>query len=255
MKLLLLLSFIIVILGAYFYFRTSDQGNKSEISATQIQTSSTTSQNITSPAATTTAVSQPSVPRSTSQVQEIPTATADIVTTTFPLVTAPSSTMTQMKSAKYQLAHELVSPDAYLNTEGKHITLAQYRGRNVVLLEFWTYSCINCEHTLPYLVSWYSKYVSQRLVIIGVHTPEFPYEHIQSNVEAALKQYGITYPVVLDNENQTWSAYGNRFWPHQYVIDVDGYITHDQIGEGGYDATEAAIQAALAERQERLPGV
>ncbi|MBU6321135.1 MAG: redoxin domain-containing protein [Patescibacteria group bacterium] len=154
------------------------------------------------------------------------------------------------KTAKYPKAPELVSPDAYLNTGGKPITLASLRGK-VVLVDFWTYSCINCQRTLPYLAAWYAKYKDQGLVVLGVHTPEFAFEHLESNVAAALKQFGITYPVVLDNEDQTWAAYGNQFWPHEYLIDEDGFIVHDHIGEGGYSETEAAIQAALAERAAR----
>jgi cytochrome c biogenesis protein CcdA/thiol-disulfide isomerase/thioredoxin len=156
------------------------------------------------------------------------------------------------KALRYQLAPELVSPDAYLNTDGQPITLAQYRGKDVVLLDFWTYSCINCQRTLPYLTAWYAKYKDQGLVIIGVHTPEFAFEHLESNVAAALKQFGITYPVVLDNEYNTWNAYQNEYWPHEYVIDIDGYIVHDHSGEGEYDVTEKAIQDALAERAARL---
>lgn len=158
----------------------------------------------------------------------------------------PAETLVSPTSA-YPKAHELVTPDGYLNTGGAPVTLSQYRGKNVVLLEFWTYSCINCQRTLPYLTSWYGKYKDQGLVIVGVHTPEFSYEHVQANVAKALVEQGITYPVVLDNEYQTWKAYGNQFWPHQYLINKDGNIIHDQIGEGGYDEMEARIQQALAE--------
>ncbi len=168
------------------------------------------------------------------------------------VVSPPSAATLAMKNAQYHLAPELVMPDAYLNTGGKPITLAGYRERNVVLLDFWTYSCINCQRTLPYLESWYAKYKDQGLVIIGVSTPEFAFEHLVSNVAAALKQFGITYPVVLDNEYNTWNAYGNEYWPHDYVIDIDGYITDDHAGEGDYSETEKAIQAALAERAARL---
>jgi cytochrome c biogenesis protein CcdA/thiol-disulfide isomerase/thioredoxin len=156
------------------------------------------------------------------------------------------------KASLYPRAPELVSPDAYLNTAGAPISLAGYRGKNVVLLDFWTYSCINCQRTLPYLTSWYSKYKDQGLVVIGVHTPEFAFEHVKSNVADALVRFGIKYPVVLDNEYKTWNAYQNQFWPHEYVIDIDGFVTHDHSGEGEYDVTEKAIQAALAERAARL---
>ena len=179
----------------------------------------------------------------------------------------PSATTTQMlasstpnepsmltlaeKTARYQKAPELVSPDGYLNTDGKPITLASLRGK-VVLVDFWTYSCINCQRTLPYLEAWYQKYRDEGFVIIGVHTPEFAFEHEVGNVSAALKQFGITYPVVLDNEYRTWKAYQNSYWPHEYLADIDGYVVHDHVGEGGYAETEQAIQAALAERMARV---
>ena len=156
------------------------------------------------------------------------------------------------KSAMYPKAPELASPDGYLNTGGQPISLAGYRGKNVVLVDFWTYSCINCQRTLPYLNSWYAKYKDQGLVIIGVSTPEFAFEHVESNVAGAMKQLGIQYPVVLDNEYKTWNAYNNQFWPHEYLVDIDGYVVHDHVGEGGYAETEMAIQTALAERATRL---
>jgi thiol-disulfide isomerase/thioredoxin len=119
-------------------------------------------------------------------------------------------------------------------------------------VDFWTYSCINCQRTFPYLISWYEKYKDQGLVIVGVHTPEFSFEHVESNVAGALKQFGLTYPVVLDNEYKTWGAFQNQYWPREYLIDIDGFIVHDHIGEGEYDQTEKAIQAALMERAERM---
>jgi cytochrome c biogenesis protein CcdA/thiol-disulfide isomerase/thioredoxin len=156
------------------------------------------------------------------------------------------------KSAMYPKAPELVSPDGYINTGGQPITLAQYRGKDVVLIDFWTYSCINCQRTIPYLNAWYGKYQQYGLVIIGVSTPEFAFEHVLSNVQSAVTQFGIHYPVVLDNEYKTWNAYQNEYWPHEYLVDIDGYIVHDHIGEGGYNDTETAIQAALMERATRL---
>ena len=156
------------------------------------------------------------------------------------------------KALRYPRVPELASPDAYLNTDGKPISLAQYRGKNVVLIDFWTYSCINCLRTVPYLTGWYQKYKDQGLVIIGVHTPEFAFEHVEKNVRDALTRLGIKYPVVLDNEYATWNAFGNQYWPREYLVDVDGYIVHDHAGEGEYDVTEKAIQDALAERAARL---
>ncbi len=156
------------------------------------------------------------------------------------------------KAAMYKPAIELVSPDGYINTGGKPIRVADLVGKKVILLDIWTYSCINCQRTLPYLKDWYSKYEDDGLEIIGIHTPEFAFEKVQANVEQAVQDFGIRYPVILDNEYQTWTAYGNQYWPRKYLIDIDGYIVYDHIGEGGYAETEAQIQRALHERAVRL---
>jgi thiol-disulfide isomerase/thioredoxin len=145
------------------------------------------------------------------------------------------------------IAPELVLPDGYINTDGKPITLAQFRGNHVVLLDIWTYSCINCQRTLPYITAWYNKYKDQGLEVIGIHTPEFAFEKVQQNVEDAVKKLGINYPVILDNERQTWNAYGNNYWPRKYLINANGQIIYDHIGEGNYDETEREIQRALLE--------
>ncbi len=155
-----------------------------------------------------------------------------------------------MKAAKYERAKELVSPEGYINVD--NITIADHIGKDVILVDFWTYSCINCQRTLPYLTSWYGKYKDQGLLIIGVHTPEFEFEKDYDNVLAAVRKWNITYPVVLDNDRQTWQAYNNHYWPHKYLIDIDGFIVDDHIGEGGYAQTEQKIQELLKERQEVL---
>jgi cytochrome c biogenesis protein CcdA/thiol-disulfide isomerase/thioredoxin len=171
-----------------------------------------------------------------------------------PLTQTPHGTFLSSleKSLRYQKAPELVSPDGYLNTNGQPISLKQFLGNKVVLVDFWDYSCINCQRTFPYLKAWYEKYKDQGLVIIGVHTPEFAFEQLQSNVDDAAKRFGLTYPIVLDNHYQTWNAFQNEYWPREYLIDIDGYIVHDHSGEGEYDQTETAIQQALAERASRL---
>lgn len=155
------------------------------------------------------------------------------------------------KASQYQLVPELAGIDGYINTNGQPITLASLRGK-VVLIDFWTYSCINCLRTIPYLNAWYAKYKDQGLVIIGVETPEFSFEKVTANVEQAVKNLGIQYPVVQDNEYDTWNAFNNEYWPNEYLVDIDGYIVHEQSGEGDYDVTEKAIQNALAERAARL---
>lgn len=167
--------------------------------------------------------------------------------------TAPAQevVMTQAeKEKKYKPAKELVNPSGFINTE--HVAIKDLVGKKVVLLDFWTYSCINCQRTLPYLNSWYETYRNQGLEIVGVHTPEFAFEQERKNVQAAVKKYGIMYPVVLDNDYATWRAYGNRYWPRKYLIDIDGYVVYDHIGEGAYEETERKIQELLRERNARL---
>lgn len=145
------------------------------------------------------------------------------------------------------------NPSGFVNTDGKPITFSEFKGKNVVLVDFGTYSCINCQRTIPYLKAWDEKYRDEGLVIIGVHTPEFAFEKVLKNVENAVHNtLGLKYPVVLDNDYSTWNAFGNRFWPRKYLIDIDGYIVYDHIGEGAYDVTEAEIQKALKERGEIL---
>jgi thiol-disulfide isomerase/thioredoxin len=122
----------------------------------------------------------------------------------------------------------------------------------VILVDFWTYSCINCQRTLPYLAAWYEKYKDAGLEIIGVHAPEFAFEKKYENVQRAVDKWGIGYPVVLDNNHRTWNAWSNRYWPAKYLIDIDGYVTWYHFGEGAYEETENKIQALLAERAERL---
>ena len=155
------------------------------------------------------------------------------------------------KEQMYQKAPELASIAGYINTDDKPITLAQLKGK-VVLVDFWTYSCINCQRTLPYVNDWYAKYKDDGFVVVGVHTPEFSFEKVQSNVEDAVKKFGIMYPVVLDNNYGTWQAFGNEYWPREYLIDADGFIVHDHAGEGDYDVTEHAIQNTLQERAQEM---
>ncbi len=117
----------------------------------------------------------------------------------------------------------------------------------VVLIDFWTYSCINCIRTLPYVTSWYEKYKEKGFVVIGVHTPEFAFEKEEKNVRSALARHGITYPVALDNAYGTWNNYSNRYWPAHYLFDAQGRLRQYHFGEGKYDETELAIQALLKE--------
>ncbi|KWI42007.1 thioredoxin family protein [Burkholderia stagnalis] len=126
------------------------------------------------------------------------------------------------------------------------LKLSELRGK-VVLVDFWTYSCINCIHTIPYVNEWYRKYRDQGLVVIGVHTPEYPFERDARNVADALGRFGIRYPVAQDNRYDTWNAYGNRYWPALYLVDANGRVVYTRFGEGQYEKTEAAIRDALAQ--------
>ena len=138
--------------------------------------------------------------------------------------------------------------ERWFNTPGdRPQTLAALRGRGAVLVDFWTYTCINCLRTLPYLEAWDRKYRAAGLTIVGVHTPEFAFEHDAGNVANAIKRLGIRYPVAQDNAMGTWNAYGNQYWPADYLIDRTGQVRYAGIGEGDYDKTEAAIRSVLAE--------
>jgi thiol-disulfide isomerase/thioredoxin len=124
-----------------------------------------------------------------------------------------------------------------------------------VLVDFWTYTCINCIRTLPYLKAWDATYRRRGLTIVGVHTPEFAFEHDAGNVEGAIRQFGLRYPVVQDNNMGTWNAYGNQYWPADYLIDARGEVRDASFGEGNYDKTETAIRALLAESGRQVGGM
>ena len=155
-----------------------------------------------------------------------------------------------LESSLYPKAIEIVNPSGYLNTD--YINIQDNIGKKVILVDFWTYTCINCQRTFPYLNSWWDKYKDKGLLIIGIHTPEFEFEKDHQNVQDAIDKYNIKYPVVQDNDYSTWRAYGNRYWPREYLIDINGFIVHDHIGEGGYEETEQKIQELLDERNTYL---
>jgi cytochrome c biogenesis protein CcdA/thiol-disulfide isomerase/thioredoxin len=142
------------------------------------------------------------------------------------------------------LAPEIIAGGSWFNS--KPLTLKSLRGK-VVLIDFWTYTCINCIRTLPYVESWYEKYKDQGLVVIGVHTPEFEFEKNADNVARAIKDFGITYPIIQDNNYGTWNAFGNQYWPAKYFIDKNGSIRDTHFGEGNYDESESLIQDLLKE--------
>lgn len=145
-------------------------------------------------------------------------------------------------SSAAPMAAEFKGIDHWINSEP--LSMAQLRGK-VVLVEFWTYTCINCIHVTPYVKQWHERYKDHGLVVIGVHTPEYDEEKIFDNVQSAVKRFGIEYPVAQDNGYATWDAYGNRYWPALYLIDKDGRVIYRHYGEGDYAATEAKIQQLL----------
>ncbi len=141
-------------------------------------------------------------------------------------------------------APDFVGIEKWLNSEA--LTIDDLKGK-VVLVDFWTYTCINCIRTLPYVTGWYEKYKDDGLIVIGVHTPEFEFEKKTENVESAIQQYKINYPVAQDNDFSTWRAYDNHYWPAKYLIDAEGVIRYTHFGEGEYDVTEKNIQKLLKE--------
>ncbi len=126
-------------------------------------------------------------------------------------------------------------------------SIANLKG-NVVLVQFWTFACINCQRTLPSVVRWHQQYAQAGLKVIGIHTPEFAFERDINNVKRALTQHQITYPVPIDNDFKTWKAYSNEYWPHLFLADRRGLMRYDHIGEGAYDTTEQMIRQLLAEK-------
>ena len=162
----------------------------------------------------------------------------------------PTATPTPDPQAGPQGSEGLLAPDlagisSYINTEP--FTLEELRGDNVVLIDFWTYTCVNCIRTLPFIKEWHEKYKDAGLVIVGVHAPEFEFEKLEENVKMAVDEWGIEYPVVLDNDHGTWDAFLNRSWPAKYLIDKDGAIRYTHFGEGKYIETEDEIRKVLAE--------
>lgn len=145
---------------------------------------------------------------------------------------------------------DIVNPAGFVNAEP--FLLADYVGKKVILVDFMTYSCINCQRTFPYLVKWHTAYENEGLLIVGIHTPEFAFEKDIENVRRAMEKAGITFPIVLDNEYGTWAAYENRYWPRKYIVDIHGNIVYDHIGEGKYEETEEVIVKLLNERKQVL---
>jgi thiol-disulfide isomerase/thioredoxin len=126
------------------------------------------------------------------------------------------------------------------------LSFRQLRGR-VVLVDFWDYTCVNCIRTLPYVQAWHERYQAKGLTVIGVHTPEFTFAQYESNVERGIREFGLTYPIVVDSDREIWKAFANRYWPTKYLLDKDGYLRYGHFGEGGYRECEEAIRDLLHE--------
>jgi cytochrome c biogenesis protein CcdA/thiol-disulfide isomerase/thioredoxin len=155
---------------------------------------------------------------------------------------------------RYGLAPDFTGTQRWFNTPGgRALSLRELRGR-VVLVDFWTYTCINCLRTLPYVTAWDRRYRDAGLTIVGVHSPEFSFEKDAGNVRSAIERAGIRYPVAQDNDMATWNAWGNQYWPAEFLIDATGHVRRGHFGEGEYAETERAIRALLAERGDRALG-
>jgi len=149
-----------------------------------------------------------------------------------------------VKTKVTSLAPELIQGGEWFNS--KPLTLSELKGK-VVLVDFWTYTCINCQRIFPYLKDWDKKYRDAGLIVIGVHSPEFEFEKSAKNVQQAIADFGLTYPIMQDNNFATWKVYKNQYWPAKYLIDKDGVIRYTHFGEGDYDETEEMIQKLLKE--------
>lgn len=164
--------------------------------------------------------------------------------------TSQNSDLSRIDKTGFKKAPQLQGISGYINTDAEEFK-EQLKGK-VVLYDIWTYSCINCQRTLPYITAWNEKYSGMGLVIVGIHSPEFEFEKDINNVQMAVEKFGIKYPVVLDNDKVIWKAFENRYWPRKYIADHEGYIRYDHIGEGAYDETEKMIQQLLKERSASL---
>ena len=200
-----------------------------------------------SPTAAPVAKSESPAPTATTQPVQQPTqAPASTPAPTQPPPTAIPVPEPPTPEPQFPLAPELTNTGGWINSEP--FTLADMRDEgNVVLIDFWTYTCINCIRTLPYLREWHDKYADNGLVILGVHTPEFNFEKEYDNVVEAVAEFELEYAVVQDNDFGTWRAFENRYWPAKYLIDHNGHIRYYHFGEGAYEETEQIIREILTE--------
>ena len=175
---------------------------------------------------------------------------AELIPANDPVKTSSNFDDAEVFNVSSYKAPEITGIQDWINS--KPLKIAELKGK-VVLIDFWTYSCINCIRTQPFLKQWYETYHDKGFEIIGVHAPEFAFERVKSNVQQASKDAGLTYPIALDNEFETWRAYQNQYWPATYLIDKDGNVRRTHFGEGEYKQQEDAIRQLLAEDTSNLP--
>ncbi|MGY4827778.1 thioredoxin family protein [Sphaerotilaceae bacterium SBD11-9] len=161
------------------------------------------------------------------------------------VVTLPAVRASTAQLPDFGAAPEFTGIERWLNSDA--LSMSGLRGR-VVMVDFWTFACINCQRTMPYVNRWAEMYTAQGLTVVGVHTPEFPFERPADAVATAMKRQGIRHPVAQDNRYATWKAYANQYWPAVYLIDAQGRIRYKHFGEGEYERTEAVIRTLLAQR-------
>lgn len=150
------------------------------------------------------------------------------------------------KRAQYDRAREIRDPTGFINAGS--LNLSQYVGQRVILIEFWTFGCYNCQNTHPHIQDYWRTYEDDGLLVVGIHYPEFDYEREPANVREYVTETNTTYPVVIDNDRGTWGAYDQRAWPTRYLVGVDGFVRYKHVGEGRYDETDRKIGELLAER-------
>jgi thiol-disulfide isomerase/thioredoxin len=166
--------------------------------------------------------------------------------TTIACQSQPQTTNPNLAQAKPQPSGprlpEFQGIEQWINSPA--LSLNDLQGQ-VVLIHIWTFACINCQRTIPYIVQWHQKYASQGLKVVSIHTPEFAFERDINNVKKAVQKHDITYPVAIDNRFAMWKAYKNEYWPHLFLADRTGILRYDHIGEGAYDTTEQTIRQLL----------
>ena len=236
--------FAVFLIVLSFLFFTRDDHDLGAQSAT-----TTPTENIEIPIATNTP-EQTTRSTSTSETTQKP---ASVVTAT--KTPAPTKQTTPLTG---KVASDIIRPTGFTNIEAlglldtNQFDLKQFFGKKIILLEFWTTSSMNSARTFPYLNQWHAKYKDDGLLVVGVHTPQFTYEKSKTVVDQVIATNKIHFPVVIDNQYLTWNAYGNKFWPHRYVIDLNGRIVYEYTGDGAYEATEAKLAELLAARAKKF---